>query len=74
MMPSGRRAMSDNQISASKPGEPKQGSAEQEREERRSGHRDRRKAGTDRRNAERLAEDIAPRRHPDVKGRRSYDR
>ncbi|MGD8416548.1 MAG: hypothetical protein PVH91_05785 [Pseudomonadales bacterium] len=43
-------------------------------EEKRSGTRDRRIAKTDRRNPERLAEEIAPRRHPDVKGRRDYDR
>ncbi|MGE0625628.1 MAG: hypothetical protein AB7I04_13305 [Pseudomonadales bacterium] len=43
-------------------------------EERRSGVRDRRIAKADRRNSERLVEDIAPRRHPDVKDRRKSDR
>lgn len=54
--------MSENQKSAS------------QQEERRTGARDRRTAKVDRRNSERLAEDIAPRRHPDVKDRRSSDR
>jgi hypothetical protein len=44
-----------------------------EGEERRNGPKDRRTARTDRRNPERLAEEIAPRRHPDIKGRRSTD-
>jgi hypothetical protein len=44
-----------------------------EGEDRRNGSKDRRKAKVDRRNPERLAEEIAPRRHPDIKGRRSTD-
>lgn len=42
-------------------------------EERRQGMKDRRIADRDRRNPERLADDIAPRRHPDIRGRRSID-
>ena len=42
-------------------------------EEKRSGVRDRRITDRDRRNPERTADEIAPRRHPDIKGRRSYD-
>ena len=40
-------------------------------EERRAGPADRRRTQPDRRNAERVSEDVAPRRHPDVKDRRS---
>jgi hypothetical protein len=43
-------------------------------EDRRQGIKDRRIADKDRRNQERLADEIAPRRHPDIKGRRSADR
>ncbi|MCB1683927.1 MAG: hypothetical protein KDI31_05565 [Pseudomonadales bacterium] len=39
--------------------------------ERRSGPADRRSSQPDRRNPERTAEDFAPRRHPDVKDRRT---
>ena len=42
-------------------------------DEKRSGVRDRRTTDRDRRNPERAADEIAPRRHPDIKGRRSYD-
>jgi len=42
-------------------------------EERRDGPRDRRAKNKDRRDPERVADDIAPRRHPDIKGRRESD-
>lgn len=48
--------------------------ADHQGEERREGPKDRRNANKDRRDPERLAEEIAPRRHPDIKGRRDYDR
>ena len=44
-----------------------------EEEERRQGAKDRRIADKDRRNPERVADEIAPRRHPDIKGRRTSD-
>ena len=39
-------------------------------EERRKGPKDRRTTKSERRNPERIADEIAPRRHPDVKDRR----
>lgn len=42
-------------------------------DERRDGAKDRRQTDKDRRDPERVADEIAPRRHPDVKGRRTYD-
>ena len=42
-------------------------------EERRQGAKDRRINDKDRRNPERVADEIAPRRHPDIKGRRASD-
>jgi hypothetical protein len=42
-------------------------------ENRRQGAKDRRITDKDRRNPERVADEIAPRRHPDIKGRRSTD-
>jgi len=48
--------------------------AAQHGEDRRDGPKDRRVNKKDRRDPERLAEEIAPRRHPDIKGRRDYDR
>ena len=42
-------------------------------EERRDGAKDRRQLDKDRRDPERVADEIAPRRHPDIKGRRDYD-
>ena len=42
-------------------------------EERRDGPKDRRRLDKDRRDPERVADEIAPRRHPDIKGRRDYD-
>jgi hypothetical protein len=65
--------MSDNKKSAGQPLEAMKSDGLTE-EDRRTGTRDRRVAKVDRRNSERLAEEIAPRRHPDVKGRRSSDR
>lgn len=65
--------MSDDQQSASQPLAAVKGKDVTE-EDRRSGARDRRTAKADRRNSERLAEDIAPRRHPDIKDRRKSDR
>ena len=46
----------------------------QQGEERRDGPSDRRKQAKDRRDPERVADEIAPRRHPDIKGRRDYDK
>jgi hypothetical protein len=43
-------------------------------DERRDGPKDRRSQARDRRDPERVADEIAPRRHPDIKGRRDYDR
>jgi hypothetical protein len=48
--------------------------AEHVLEDRRKGPQSRRMACEDRRNAERLAGDIAPRRNPDMPGRRRRDR
>jgi len=45
----------------------------QQGEDRRQGTKERRKKDKDRRDLERLANEIAPRRHPDIKGRRSGD-
>ena len=45
----------------------------QQENERRDGPKDRRQTGKDRRDPERVADEIAPRRHPDVNGRRDYD-
>lgn len=42
-------------------------------EERRDGPMDRRAKNKDRRDPERVAEEIAPRRHPDIKDRRNSD-
>ena len=42
-------------------------------EERRDGPKDRRQTDKDRRDPERVADEIAPRRHPDINGRRDYD-
>ena len=42
-------------------------------DERRSGARDRRIKDKERRDLERVADEIAPRRHPDIKGRRTAD-
>ena len=50
-----------------------QSAADFEGEERREGAKDRRVSDKDRRDPERVAEEIAPRRHPDIKGRRDYD-
>ena len=72
-MQPGSRAMSDNKKSASQPLAAVKGKDVTE-EERRSGVRDRRISKADRRNSERLVEDIAPRRHPDIKDRRKSDR
>lgn len=41
--------------------------------ERRNGHTDRRTAKEDRRNSERLADDLTPRRDPERAGRRETD-
>lgn len=46
---------------------------DREGEERREAAKNRRKTKKDRRDPERVAEEIAPRRHPDLKGRRSSD-
>ena len=43
-------------------------------DERRDGPKDRRQNDKERRDPERVADEIAPRRHPDVKGRRDYDK
>jgi hypothetical protein len=45
-----------------------------EAEDRRQGVKDRRTGDKDRRDPERTADEIAPRRHPDVKGRRDSDK
>ena len=45
----------------------------QEGDDRRTGARDRRIEDKERRDSERVAEEIAPRRHPDLKGRRTTD-
>ena len=42
-------------------------------EDRRQGAKDRRITDKDRRDPERVADEIAPRRHPDIKDRRTRD-
>ncbi len=43
-------------------------------DERRDGLKERRSKDKDRRDPERVSDEIAPRRHPDIKGRRTYDK
>lgn len=45
--------------------------AEYSGKDRRKGARDRRETRQDRRNPERVADDVGPRRHPDVRERRN---